>query len=221
MVAYATRADVYNYGLPRGSLYLHARAVSSVNVASNALVVEGHGCDTDTTIQFDVDPGGTLAAPLVSGTLYYAKPISGLDGHLQVAATAGGAAIDLTSSGENMRLIVPIGPQMDALLDAFSRWVDSMVIGHTVPFESPYPSWVKYVVAVRTAAALARALGLGTSADRILESERDAIADAARLARGVPLRDGAATAEANLAKGATPTTTTTGRYSLSDPTVVP
>jgi len=221
MAAYATRADVYNYGLPRGSRYLHARAVSSVNVSSNAIVVDGHGCDLDTTIQFDVDPGGTLAAPLVSGTLYFARPVAGLDGHLQVAATAGGPAIDLTSSGENMRLIVPIGPQMDAILETFSRWVDSMAIGHTVPFESPYPEWVKYVVAVRTAAALARALGLGTSADRILEAERDAIADAARLARGVPLRDGAATAEANLAMGATPTITTTGRYSIGDPTVVP
>lgn len=219
MVAYATRADVYNYGLPRGSLYLHARAVASVNVSSNVLVVDGHGCDVNTPIQFDSDMGGSLAAPLVAGVLYYALPVTGIDTHLQVAATVDGAPIDLGDAGENMRLIVPIGPQMDALLETFSRWVDSMMIGHTVPLSSPFPDWVRYVVAVRTAAALARALGLGSSADRILEAERDAIADAARLARGVPLRDGAATAEANLAIGASPAGA--GRYSISDPSVVP
>jgi hypothetical protein len=109
-----------------------------------------------------------------------------------------------------MHLVVPIGPQMDALLETFSRWLDTMLPGHTVPLVAPYPRWATYVVAVRTAAALARALGMGASGERIYEAEREAIADAQRLTRGVPLRDATATADSNLARGVTPAAPRTG-----------
>lgn len=198
-MAYATRADVYAYGLPRGSLYLHARAVAAVNVAGNWLEVEGHGCETDDAIQFRTEDG-SLAAPLATGTTYYAEPLD--ESRLRVRASAGGSALDLTTTGEHMDLVVPVGPQMDALLETFSRWIDSMLVGHEVPLEEPYPQWVTYVVAVRTAAALARILGLGTAGDRIYEAERAAIADAQRMAKGVPLRP--EVAPSNLARGSSP-----------------
>lgn len=204
MVAYARREDVYLRGLPRGSLAARPRVVASVDVASNRLEIEGHGCELDTQVQLRTDGDGELPAPLSPSTVYFARPVSGSDSLLELAATAGGAAIDLTTAGADpIMLLLPIGPLLDALSESYSRWIDSLCPAHAVPFETP-PAWVTQIVATRTAAQAARALGLGAQADGIFTAETQAIADAMRLATGIPLRDAAAGPSLVIASGRTP-----------------
>lgn len=211
MVAYATREDVYKHGLPRGAVIGRARPVASVDAASNRLALEGHGLSTDTAIQFVADDGGSLPTPLSAATVYYARPVSGSDSLFEVAASEGGAAVDLTTAGTlPFSMLVPVGPQLDALLEVYSRWVDGKAIGHEVPFTSPYPAWVTHAVAVRAAAHAARVAGLGGQAERLFEAETMLLRDIDAMAKGVPLRDAAATERRNLAVGRTPSATRRG-----------
>lgn len=198
--SYATRDDVYLQGLPRGSLVQRARLVASVDVGADTLELEGHGLSAGTAVQLQVDDGGSLPAPLAVATVYYALPVEDSESLLQLEASVGGGALNLTTTGTDpFGLFVPLGPALDNLLEVYSRWLDSLVIGHEVPFEAPYPAWVTHVVAVRTAAQAARMLGLGSQGDGIYEAERLAIADAMRMAKGPTLRDAAATGPANRA----------------------
>jgi hypothetical protein len=200
MTVYATRDDVYRQGVPRGALVSRGRFVESVDVSTNTLEVEGHGLDSGTPCQVRSDAGGGLPSPLSASVVYYALPVSGSDSLLQLSATEGGAAIDLTTTGAApFVLFVPLAPMLDDLIEVYSRWLDSLAIGHAVPFSAPVPAWVRHCVAVRTAAHAARVLGLGTQAEQIFEAERMAISDAMRLAKGPPLRDASATAPANRA----------------------
>jgi hypothetical protein len=198
--SYATREDAYKHGLPRGSLAQRPRVVASVDAVLNRIEVEGHGCELDTAIQFAVNEGGALPAPLSASVIYYARPVAGSDSLLEIAATIGGSAIDVTNEGTDpIRLIIPIGPLLDALRETYSRWLDSICIDHEVPFAAPYPAWATHIVAVRVAAQAARALGLGTQGDRLFDAEEQVIKDAMRLAQGTPLRDSTATSPSNLA----------------------
>lgn len=200
MTSYCTREDVYRQGVPRGALVSRGRLVESVDVNADTLELEGHGLGNGTVVQLRAADGGALPAPLSASTVYYALPVSGSDSLLQLSATEGGAAIGLTSSGAApFMLFVPLGPMLDDLIEVYSRWLDSLVIGHTVPFEEPIPAWVRHCTAVRTAAHASRVLGLGSQTEQIFEAERMAIADAMRLAKGPTLRDAAATGPANRA----------------------
>ena len=199
--SYATRDDVYRQGVPRGALVSRGRVVGAVDTSANTLELEGHGLEAGTAVQFRADSGGSLPSPLSASGVYYALPVSGSDSLFRLEASVGGGAIDITSGGASpFMLVVPLGPSLDALLEVYSRWVDSLVIAHTVPFVAPYPAWVRHCVAVRTAAQAARMLGLGSQAEQIFEAERMAIADAMRLAKGPPTRDAAATSPANRAQ---------------------
>lgn len=199
MAAYATREDVYQQGLPRGALIGRARAVAAVDATLNRLSVEGHGLATDTPIQFITDDGGVLPSPLSAATVYYARPVDDTESLLEVAASEGGAAVNITTDGtQPFGLIVPLGPQLDTLLETYSRWFDGKCIAHEVPFEAPYPAVATHVVAVRTAAHAARIAGLGAQGDRLFEAETILLRDVDAMVRGVPLRDAAATAPANL-----------------------
>lgn len=205
MASYATRDDVYRQGVPRGSLIAPARAVSAVHVSTGRLEIEGHGCELDTPIQFQAEEGGIVCAPLTHGVVYYARPVTDSESLLEVSLSVGGAAVTLTTTGENFRMLVPLGPMLDDLLEVYSRWVDSMLVGHQVPLEAPYPAWVRHAVAVRASAHAARVLGLGSQADSLYVAEQQVIRDVVSLAKGTPIRDDAATDGANFATGATPT----------------
>lgn len=64
------------------------------NAATDVVSVPGHGyVDTDTIVFY----GGTVPAGLVEGTIYYVRDAT--TDTFKVAATAGGAAIDLTGTG--------------------------------------------------------------------------------------------------------------------------
>lgn len=201
MVAYATREDVYQQGLPRGALIGRARAVASADPSSNRFTAEGHGLVMDTPVQFVAEDGGALPTGVTTATVYYARPVADSDSLFEVSATEGGAAVDISTTGtQPFGLIVPIGPAMDQLLETYSRWLDGKCIAHEVPFESPFPAVATHIVAVRTAAHAARIAGLGAQGDRLYEAETILLRDVDAMVRGVPLRDEAATAPANLSR---------------------
>lgn len=193
MTAYATRRDVYRYGLPRGTLGARARLVASSVASTDTLELEDHGFETDDALVVRATEGGTLSSPLVSGTTYYVIRLS--DSTFKLAAAAAGSAINLSTDGVSM-LVAPELP-FDEVLEFYSRFVDAFCPAHLVPFTAPVP-----VVVVATVAELAakklQALSGVTSAS-VSEAEIAAKAQLERWAKGIPLRDVAATASANLA----------------------
>lgn len=189
MVAYATRDDVYRVGVPRGSLVNPARSIASVNTTANSLELDDHGFALDREVQFVVDEGGALPSPLVAGTVYFAIPVSGSESTFKVAATAGGAAIDLTTAGtDSFGVLASLGPEIDREIAQHSEWFSEVVIGTAQPLESPYPEWVVAVVAKLTAASLVRRLGL-SKYQGIVDEATEARNDAIRMGgSGKPLR---------------------------------
>lgn len=198
MVSYATRADLHAHGLPRGVLVEPARVVESADATSNRLTLEAHGLETDQAIQFRAHDGGALPSPLTATTVYYARPVSGSESLLEVAATAGGAAVDITTAGiAPFSLVVSLQPAIDAAIEYCSRYVDRHIIQHGVPLESPYPAEVVAIVAKLAAAELLRRLGM--SIPVIEEGARIARGELQTFAKGVPLRDERAPSTNNLA----------------------
>lgn len=201
MASYASRADVYLLGVPEGTLVKPARALARVVAASDRFELEGHGFALDTPVQFGVGEFGALPGGLSLATVYYAKPVADSESLFQVAATEGGAAVAITSEGLDVTVFAPLGPTLDALLELYSRWFDGKAVGHLVPFEEPYPVQARHAVAVRTAAEASRKLRLGAQAAGVFASESFLLADIVGMVKGIPLRDSAATAGANLATG--------------------
>jgi hypothetical protein len=200
---YATEADVYR-AAPPGTLEYGARAVASVDVTSNRLEVAGHACGLDMPVQLGVDGLALLPAPLSSSAVYYVRPVDGSSSLLELAATPGGAAIDITTPGSgSIRFIVQVSLLLSSLRETYSRAVEDMVIAHEVPFTAPYPPQAVNYVAIMTAWQAAIALGRGGQADRLKELKEEAVIVALRWAKGQPMRTGA-TGPANLATGRTP-----------------
>lgn len=80
--------------------FVQAPKLFTAIAADDLLHSAAHGftLQTETLLVFSA-PGGTLPSPLVEGTVYYpVTPVASLNG-LQLSATQGGAAIDLTTSG--------------------------------------------------------------------------------------------------------------------------
>lgn len=221
MTSYCSREDVYVHGIPRGALVSRGRLVGAVDVSANTLELDGHSLEVGAALQLRAGDGGALPSPLSAATVYYARPVSGSDSLLQLSATEGGGAIDITSSGTApILLIVSLLPQLDRAIEVYSRWADSLCIDQRVPFDAnDVPMWVRHLVAKRVAADMARTLGLGSQADQIFEAERQAILDGQRLGRGGVLRDASASSPSNLARGSSPMDT--GRWSTTRPGDVP
>ena len=192
MTAYATARDLYTFGLRRGILSNEGRECASVSASTDLLELAGHQFETDDAVRVRAVTGGTLASPLVAGTTYYVIRVS--DSTFKLAATQGGAAINLTSDGTTM--IVTADLPVDDLLEAYSRFVDDF-IPHLVPLESPYPVTVVRIVCELAAAKL---LSLtGQSSTSMTEAEVAAKAQLERWAKNLPIKDAAATASSNLA----------------------
>lgn len=184
---YATRRDLYRYGLPRGTLVMQARLVASSTASSDIIELDGHGFETDDEILFRAAEGGTLSAPLVVGTTYYAIRIS--DSSFKVAAAPAGAAINLTTDGSEMIVAAPL--PVDEVLEYYSRFVDDFAPAHAVPLTAPYP-----VVVVATVAELSAKKLLSLSGQQSINvdaAEASAKEVLERWAKGIPMRDAAAT----------------------------
>lgn len=181
MTDYCSSDDLHLFGIPRGSVPNPARAVSSVSVTDNTLTLDAHDLTTDMAITFRAGAGGSLPAPLVAGTTYYAAPLD--DSRFQVRATAGGAAIDLTTAGSIVMLLVPLDKA--SAIDWASRLIDESLPAHVVPLD-PIPERVRMVCAELAAWKLASMRGAkGQSLTEMIKGADDALR---RWAKGVPVR---------------------------------
>lgn len=181
-MAYCLPSDLYLYGLPRGALASPGRLVESVSTADDALQLDGHGFDDGTVVQFRTAGGGALPSPLVASTDYHVIVVD--DWHFQIAASAGGAAIDITTAGTTFAVYAPL--PVAATLNKVSRMIDDMLPAHVVPLVEPYPDVVRMTCAELSAAELLALTG-GTSVT--LGATYDAARKRLeRWARGVPVR---------------------------------
>jgi hypothetical protein len=146
---YCEIADLYDHGLPRGALPNEGRLVADVSAASEIMSLDGHGFRADAELLFRAEAGGTLPAPLAAGTTYYAIPLTA--DTFQVSATAGGAAINLTTAGSNVFVHTPLS--FAATIRWASALVDGMLPAHVVPLDE-VPEIVKSVTAMLAAAKL-------------------------------------------------------------------
>ena len=210
MPAYATRRDVYAYGLARGTLGAAGRQVESSLASTDTLTLDGHGFETDDALVVRAFEGGTLSSPLVAGATYYAIRVN--DSTFKLSATAGGSAINLTTDGVVMSVAIAL--PFDEILEFYSRFVDAFLPAHLVPLTAPYPITVVALVAELAAKRLQ--ILAGHSSASMTEIEVSAKAQLTRWAAGVPLRDERATASANLAITSTLSSTTDPRGWGSD-----
>ncbi len=195
---YSTIADLYAFGLPRGALPNPGRLAASVLASTDAFTLDEHGLALDDPITLRAETaGGALPTPLVAATTYYAVPVT--SSTFKVSATAGGAVIPLTSDGVRVIVISP-APHAAAISWA-DRLIDEMTPGHLVPFTVPVPDIVRMTSAELAAGKL---LAMRGAASKPLADMVDAAQKRiARWAKGVPIRDAAATATANAAVSAT------------------
>ena len=198
MAVYATRRDVFRYGLARGTLSGEGREVASSTAATDLLELESHGFETGEEVLLRAFTGGTLSAPLVAGTPYYVIRIT--DATFKLATSSvnalAGTAINLTSDGTTM--LVSVALPFGEVLEFYSRFVDGFLPAHAVPLVAPYDVVVVALVAELAAARLQHLSGVKSVS--MTEIEIGAKAKLERYAAGIPLRNVAATqAPTNLA----------------------
>lgn len=194
---YATIRDVRELGgVPRGLLSNEGRLVGSALAATDIVTLNEHGFETNDPLLVRAASGGVLPAPLGAGVTYYAIKLT--DSTFQLAATPGGAAINLTTDGASVVVTAPL--PVERLLRLYSRWVDG-VVPHLVPLapaaDGTYPDVVVAAVARLTGKALANLDG--KSSDAVNAAELAAKAQLERWAAGLPVRDERITGSSNLA----------------------
>jgi hypothetical protein len=102
------------------------------------------------------------------------------------------------------------GPSgIEARIDAFSAWADTVMPAHAVPLDTPYPTNVVLIVELRTACLVVASCGLNGYA-RLIDREDSAIADFLRFASGMPMRSVKTGARTNLAIATSKTRTDAG-----------
>ncbi len=195
--SYCVAADVYTFALPRGALANPARPVASVSAGGNTISLDLHGFSLNDPVSFRAEAGGTLPAPLVAGTTYYAIPVS--DSVFSVAAAADGAAIDLTTAGT--RVVVIDQLPMAAAIEWGAAMINDMLPAHVIPLVAPYPP-----IVVMTNAELAGGKLLarqGSASKSLTEIADQARKRLERWAAGAPIRGENAPEPASLAASAT------------------
>ncbi len=185
MTDYCDKRDLYDFGLPRGGIANPARVLHPQGTAdptADTLTLNQHGFETGDLVRFRAEGGGSMAAPLVAYTPYYAIEVD--QDRFQVSATIGGPAIDLTTAGS--RMVVWFELPVDASITYASRQLDEMLPAHVVPLELPVPPIVKMTAAELAVAKLASRGGFQSKSlgDVLVEAQKRMT----RWAAGVPLR---------------------------------
>ncbi len=182
-----------------GTMPSPSSLVASSVAGTDVVTLDGHGFETGDALLLRAVDGGTLSAPLVDGTTYYAIRLT--DSTFKVAATSTGSAIDLTSTGIEMVVSRPL--EFDYWIGFYSRWADTSLPGHLVPMGrvTAVPSVLEGIVADLVAKRMFN-VG-GQASDTLKQMEIDSAAQLARFASGMPIRDANATAGANLAVAST------------------
>lgn len=148
MSSYCTETDLYEKGgAPRGIFANPARLISSVSASTDTLTLDDHGLAIDTPVTLRAEAGGSLPSPLVADAVYYAIPVT--TSAFQLAASAGGSAINLTTAGSNVVVIVPL--PVSKWIESASALVDQMLVGHAVPLTGTIPDLVIQVTATLAA----------------------------------------------------------------------
>lgn len=188
---YCTEADLYSYGLPRGSLTNPGRLVSSANVATSALTLNVHGFVTGDAVRVRPETQSTLPAPLAEGVTYYAIALDA--DRFQLSLSIGGAPIILTSTGTGRTVVVAAGLPVSSAIRWASALIDEHLPAHIVPLADPIPEIVRATCAELAAhKLLART---GTTTESLSKTMDEAMKRLARWARGIPLRGPDAPAE--------------------------
>lgn len=193
---YCSRADV-TARLPPGTVVSPAGMLASCLASTDVLTYDGHGLETDDEVTVRAASAGTLSAPLVAGTVYYAIRLT--NSTFKLAASAGGAALNITSDGVEM--VVTREPKFDDVIEFVSRWADTFLPAHVVPLTAPIHPLVRGVVADVSAKRILNANGQDSAAVTAAELAGKAILE--RFAAGMPLRGGTAQTPSNLAITAT------------------
>lgn len=199
-MGYCAESDLYDFGVPRGGIPNPGRLAAEppASASTNAIELDGHGFTLNDPVSFRAEAGGSLPAPLVASTTYYAIPAG--DSYFRVAAAPDGAAIDITTAGSGVVVLTPL-PIAEAIEYA-SALIDDMLPAHAVPLEAPYPPIVVMTCAELAATKLAVRSG---SASVSLSGTADvARKRLERWAQGVPLRGANTSGQtpANLARSA-------------------
>lgn len=198
---YCTEKDLYDHGMPRGSVPNPAKLIPSVLASTDTFTLDEHGFQADDAVSFrGQGAGAAMPAPLVAGVTYYVVPlVPASDYAFKVALTPSGAAVDLTSDGTNVLVIAPL-PKAQAIAWA-SRIVDDIAPAHVVPFVLPVPEIVRMTTAEIAAWKLAARSGpVSKSLSEIVDAARKRLE---RWGTGVPVRGENAPPAANLAASVT------------------
>lgn len=197
MVDLCEPRDLWDHGLPRGAVANAGRRVALVDPVADAFTLGEHCLFDGDLVRLRADANGTMPAGLVAGMSYYIKRID--DARFQLAASSGGAAIDITTAGSNVIVVVPIN--YEAVCAWASGIVYDMVPAHAVPFVDPVPPVMRATAAELAAWKVMQITGSGQPASLLamLEAVQKRVA---RWATGVPIRDENATEPANLSAGA-------------------
>lgn len=185
-MAYCTVADAIAKKR-RGTLDNPARDARA-SASGDYLECEGHGLADGAEVTLRAHTGGSLPAPLVDTSTYYARVVS--TSRFQLAATAGGAAINFTSAGSNFTFYSPLPWQ--AWIDSAAAMIDSVLPHNVTPLVEPYPA-----ILVTYCAELAALIGLertsGVDAETFDSRQRllDQLMKWARGPSGPPLRGAA------------------------------
>jgi hypothetical protein len=195
---YCDPSDVYAHGFPRGSVPNPGRLVEDVSASADTLTLDQHGFALNDPVSFRVEAGGSLPAPLVAGTEYFAIPEG--DDVFSVASVADGAAVNLTTGGSNFIAIAPL--PMGAAIAWSSRMIEDMLPAHVVPLDADaIPEIVRMTCAELTAGKLAaRAGSQSKSLTEIVDAAGKRLA---RWGKGVPIRGAVVPPSASLAASAT------------------
>lgn len=192
-MALCTESDVYAVTRP-GSIPSEARLCASALAAGDTFTLDGHAFLDDDPVSFRADVDGSLPAGITAGTTYYAIRVS--DSAFKVAATEGGAAVDLTTDGD-LVLAVRERP-MTRWIDWASTEVEQMLPAHVVPVDTDAVPTIVRAVTAKLAAYQARVWSGRNEEDlaTLLDEARKMLT---RWGRGVPVRGTDAPTAANLA----------------------
>jgi phage gp36-like protein len=177
-VAYATQADLYEYGLPRGATPNPGRLVASI--ASDVFGLDQHGLTTSNVVRFRAEAGGALPSLVTANVEYWVLPVN--ESAFSISLTQSGSVFALGTGGKHVLAITPLPVQ--GAINWASELIDQFLPAHVLPLATPIPP-----IVTMTCAELAIGKLLTGSASKSLTAMvDDARKRLERWGKGVPLR---------------------------------
>jgi hypothetical protein len=179
--------------------------VASATLPSTVRLAD-HGYATNDIVRVIALPGGVLPSGLVDTSDYYAIRLDG--DRLQFAAALSGPAVALGTTGTNPWGCYATNDAVAlAAIEWCSRLIDQRIPAHVVPFASATLPYLLRGICAKLAcrellARLRRVSAAGPGGVAIVEAQAErAERELDRMISGIPVRDAAATAPANLSVG--------------------